>query len=119
MSAPHGLDPAALANLRRLGGDDFLAKMIDLFLEHTPRRVQAARAEQQAGNLPGVALAAHSIKSSAANLGARALQDLAARLEEAATASQTDVCATLVPELEAAFQQAVAWLTAERKGLES
>jgi HPt (histidine-containing phosphotransfer) domain-containing protein len=111
------LDPAALANLRRLGGDRFLGQMIDLFLEHAPKRLAAAQDEERAGNLKGVEAAVHSLKSSAANVGARHLQELAARIEELAGQGQRDALGPLVVQLAAVFAGIQAQLAAVRKGL--
>ena len=111
MSQLPNLDPAALQRLQRLGDNAFVCKMIDLFLEYSGQKVVEARAAQVAGNLTGVEKAVHPIKSSAGNVGARRIQELALQIEELArqgrvetlAASLTDLeqaCALVKPELE-------------------
>jgi len=99
-----------LAHLEELGGPAFVAEMIDLFLESTPPRLQAARAGLAAGDLAAVELAAHSTKSAAANLGADELQELAARIEQLAAAGQASPLQPLVGLLADAFTRIAARL---------
>lgn len=80
------VDPGALERLNRIGGQEFLVEMIELFLEHSPQRLDAAREAYRDGEVSAVYRAAHSLKSTAANLGASALQDAAARVEDRAAA---------------------------------
>lgn len=74
-------DRAALQRLRRAGGADLVRKLIALFLENLPLRLQAAVAGVQSGNWVDVERAGHSLKSSAAYLGLRELSDAAAAVE--------------------------------------
>jgi len=75
------LDATALARLARLGGESLVARMIAIFLDNAPQRVAAATRAAAAGDAPVVERAAHSLKSMAANIGARRLQDAAEILE--------------------------------------
>ena len=43
MSESSQLDPEAIERLRRLGGDDFTRKMLDLFLSYTEQKLGEAR----------------------------------------------------------------------------
>jgi HPt (histidine-containing phosphotransfer) domain-containing protein len=103
-----------LAHLEELGGQPFVQEMIDLFLESTPPRLQAARAGLAAGDLAAVELAAHSTKSAAANLGADELQELAARIEQLAAAGQAAALQPLVGKLPDAFTRIAARLVRVR-----
>ena len=78
------LDPAAIERLRRLGGDALAGKMASLFLELAPERLRAAREGLAAGDHDAIRRAAHSLKSSAGNIGANAILEDADRLEDAA-----------------------------------
>ncbi|MBL8795062.1 MAG: Hpt domain-containing protein [Planctomycetia bacterium] len=69
------------ANLTDLGGEELLAEMIDLFREQAPLKLHEARTALAMGDLHTVNRATHSLKSSAANLGAERLRMLAARVE--------------------------------------
>jgi len=103
MSDSPNLDPAALERLQHLGGDAFVSKMIDLFVDYAGGKVVVARQAQVAGNLAGVQEAVHPIKSSAGNVGARRVQELALQLEQLARQGQGELLPALIAELEAAF----------------
>lgn len=81
------LDRNVISRLEKLG-TGFPRKLITLFLEHTPRRLDTAIAGGRAGDWKAVEDAAHSLKSSAGNLGAVRLRDLADRVENAAAAGR-------------------------------
>jgi HPt (histidine-containing phosphotransfer) domain-containing protein len=114
-----GLDQVALDRLRRLGGDQLVREMIDLFLEHTPMRIEAALVGGQAGDLGAVERAAHSLGSSAGYLGAMTLKEVAGRLEHLAREQQAPAIPPLLQELDESFQQAKFWLDEEKKGLKA
>jgi HPt (histidine-containing phosphotransfer) domain-containing protein len=103
MNQPCLLDPVALERLRRLGGDGFVLKMTDLFLSYSTQKIEEARQALAAANPAQVARAVHAIKSSAGNVGALEVQDLATRIEQLASQSQPDSLAALMHELELSF----------------
>jgi HPt (histidine-containing phosphotransfer) domain-containing protein len=111
------LDSASLDRLRKLGGDDLIARMIDLFLGYAEPKVALARESLAAGQLEEAGRAAHSLKSSAANLGAHELQDLAGRMELAAMNNDAASADALLPNLEIAFLKAKSQLEKRRKEL--
>jgi CheY-like chemotaxis protein len=108
------LDPALLDSLRTLrfdGEPDPVTEIIDLFLRDTPSRLEEAIASFHRRNATGVQEAAHTLKGSANNLGARRLGAAAGRLENQASTGRWDLidellrAATtelqlLIPELE-------------------
>ncbi len=112
--ARDSLEPAALDRLFRIGGQEFVIEMIELFLEHAPQRVEAAGTGFAEGDMSTVYRAAHSLKSTAANLGARSLQDVAARLEERAAAKEVEGMASLLDELKRSYQRLRPELEMER-----
>ena len=93
---------AALARVRRWGGDDLVREMAGIFLADMPRRLIAARAALGAGDGAGVALPAHAMKSSSAQLGASALAELCAAAESLAARGEL---AGVVPLLDAAERE--------------
>ena len=97
------LDATALERLCRLGGDSFAGEMIQLFLSYAQQKVAEARAAQASGNADALGKAVHPIKSSAGNVGARKVQELAAQIEKLAHDGQCGTLAGLVAELEQAF----------------
>lgn len=94
---------AQLARLEELGGTPFVQEMIELFVGTTPQRLRAAREGLAAGNLETVERAVHSLKSSAGNLGADRVQEIASTMEGLAAARQADSLPELLQELENAF----------------
>jgi HPt (histidine-containing phosphotransfer) domain-containing protein len=79
-----GLDAGALENLRELGGDDFLAEVIDTFVADAPGILAMLRrsiAEEDAGELRRMA---HTLKSNGATFGALTFSDLCRELEQRA-----------------------------------
>lgn len=104
-----------LANLRGLGGQQFVCEMIDLFLENAPKQLGAARIGMQAGDLVMVHRAAHSLKSSAGNFGAEALRELAGRIERLTGENKADTLPALLDELEAAFAQTRSYLEEKKQ----
>lgn len=92
-----------LARLDDIGGADFVREMIDLFLEHSPPRIVAARAALTSGDLATVAQSAHPLKSSAGNLGADSVQSLAEQIEQLASAGTREPLPELLTQLEGAF----------------
>ncbi len=81
-------DPSVVERLRRLGGATLVRQMIELASRNMERRVEESRDAFERGDLPGLARAAHSLRSSAGNVGARELAGLAARVERAARAGR-------------------------------
>lgn len=85
MSDDEILDQTAIENLRMLGdedGDDsFLREVIGIFVEDTPVRLKELRESFAAGDQPTFTRAAHSIKGSSSNVGAKRLCQLAQALE--------------------------------------
>jgi len=108
------LDPAAVERLRRLGGDEFLVEMIDLFLDNGPKRMAAVRDGLAAGEARAVQRAAHSLKSTAGNLGGRAVQQTAQEIETLAAEGDVAPLGELVAELATRFDALLQRLETER-----
>jgi HPt (histidine-containing phosphotransfer) domain-containing protein len=106
------LDGRALDRLRRQGGDDLLREIIAVFLEDAPKRIRSARAGAEGSDLDKTRRAAHSLKSSAATLGAVRLQELSERIELLATKRRSAAVAALLDDWEAAFAVACGRLKA-------
>jgi len=81
------IDRSALEAIRALQSEsapDLLAQVVRLYFESTPPLMERLRAGLAAGDVEMVRNAAHSLKSSSANLGATRLADLCGKLEIAA-----------------------------------
>jgi len=104
----HLVDPAAIERLREWGGDTLLHRMIELFLELGPGRTRDIRLGLESGALEKVERAAHSLKSSAGNLGAHELRATAHRLEaEAAGGEGPDALQQTSERLFEAYERTV------------
>jgi two-component system sensor histidine kinase/response regulator len=99
------VDKAALDSIRAIGGDELLARMIDLFTQDVPPLLQQLRNAMAEGNAGAVCAAAHALKSISLNLGAVVLGDLCKRTELEARAGI--VSTDRVPGIDAAYNAAL------------
>jgi HPt (histidine-containing phosphotransfer) domain-containing protein len=111
------VDPLAIERLQRLGGAKLVERMIGLFVEHVEARIADAREARAEGRPGDVERAAHSVKSSAGNLGAMELYAVADRIEGLSQAGDGDAAGGLIPALESAFARARARLDEYRREL--
>ncbi len=102
------LDAAVIAGLKELrepNEPDPLKELVELFIRDSrPRlaRMDRALAEKEG---PALDIAAHTLKGSANNLGARNLASLCAQLEKAAKAADYQEAANILLELKSEFQR--------------
>lgn len=101
-------DEEAFAQLRKLGGQAYLEKIVRIFLEHTPQGMSAVHAGQSANDLEAIRQAAHSLKSSAGVLGARRLRELCESIEGLARERKSDQLSPLLRELDDVYSKVVA-----------
>jgi HPt (histidine-containing phosphotransfer) domain-containing protein len=118
MSSLEVLDPSALERLEAWGGAALVARMIDLFLDLGEDRLEQIRSGTRDGEVEQVERAAHSLKSSAANLGAQRLRAAAAALEAAAIAREHEDIERLSAALPDAYAETVTQLKQARPELE-
>ena len=107
------IDPQAIANLRSLNpgdNDEFLREITGIFLEDTPLRLAELDESLLSGDTGRFTRAAHSIKGSAANLGAAALRTAAEKLENQSRSQGLANVADLVAQVKAEFARAEATL---------
>lgn len=87
------LDPAALAALQamnRPGRPDLMMRVIDLFRADAPNLITTIQACSDSADLESVRMAAHSLKSSSAYVGAKALSSACAAIEQAARSGELE-----------------------------
>ncbi len=118
MNEQHDLQETVLAKLGKMGGDKFVGELIGLFLEHVPKKIDAAVAAEKAGDLVAVQRAVHSVKSSAGNIGAEALLELSGKLERLASEGNEKPIPPLMRQLEAAYSRLQPRLETIKKGIE-
>ncbi len=103
------IDPQAIENLRALNpgdNDEFLREIAGIFLEDTPQRIAELTQSLTADDVPKFTRAAHSIKGSAANLGAAALRAVAEKLEHQSRTEGLAGVAANVTAIKAEFARA-------------
>lgn len=109
------LDPQALDRLREWGGDKLAGQMVHLFLKNSGARMDQIRTGAKEGDPEEAEKGAHSLKSSAANIGAEGLRTLATQVESASLDEDLDKLKELLPEIESAYAAAMAELAALEK----
>ncbi|MBI3855289.1 MAG: Hpt domain-containing protein [Planctomycetes bacterium] len=97
------LDLHALERLQKAGGLKLVQQMVTLFLEHAPRRLDAAAAGLRGGDWGAVERAGHSMKSSAAYLGLSDLVRRAAEIEALAVQGRGAETGPLIQEMSEAL----------------
>jgi CheY-like chemotaxis protein/HPt (histidine-containing phosphotransfer) domain-containing protein len=108
------LEAGVIGDLRELGGDEFLAEVIDTFLDEAPSLIGALRASHERGEAEGLRRAAHSLKSNGETFGAKEFADLCRELEERAKRGEFDQAAELIDRIERAYRALASTLGALR-----
>jgi HPt (histidine-containing phosphotransfer) domain-containing protein len=106
MVPPDVLDVSVLHRLRALQGEgepDIVADVAGVFLADVPGRLQQIRAAIEGGDQATAERLTHSLKSSAAMLGAKGLSRIASELESRARDGGVPRGDPQVAELEEAF----------------
>jgi HPt (histidine-containing phosphotransfer) domain-containing protein len=110
------LEAPALQNLRDLGGDDFLAEVIEAFLADAPALIASLRSSLERDDAEELRRAAHTLKSNGSTLGAMAFAELCRTVEQHAKDGRLDGVSQLVDRIERnypALQEALAALRSE------
>ena len=99
------LDPSVLEGLRELGspGDgepDILTELVEIFVEDAEPRLVALREAVASGDVETVERAAHTLKGSSGNMGARRMSEIASSLQDAGTSGDLSEAASLLEDLE-------------------
>ena len=91
MSDAPAIDLAVFRELQATAGADFVAELVDTFLEEAPGMFAALRAAIEGGNAEAFRRAAHSLKSNSLTFGAAALAAQARALELGGLGAAADV----------------------------
>ena len=81
------LDPEVCAELQRMaasGKSDFVTRVRGLYRENAPLAIESLVEAAETGDAEAAANAAHALKSMSLNIGARAMAEMAGRIEHAA-----------------------------------
>jgi len=109
------LQSEALQSIRDLAGDtpDLLQQIVQLYLDSAPALLEEIKSGFASGDFLRIRNAAHSLKSSSANLGATHLSMLCKQLEAAAQAGTFGADTPSVQAIESEYAQVRAALLAE------
>lgn len=100
------IDAAAVGRLRTLVAEEAdLAELFDTFLQQAAELTRTVADAVQNRSIEELRIAAHTLKGSSANLGAKGLSAAAAELEKLARAGQIDAAAPWVAKLENQLQR--------------
>jgi PAS domain S-box-containing protein len=101
--SPDPIDYKALEQifaLQRNGSSDLLIKVINIFLRDAPERINTMRDAVMSGDASVFQRAAHSLKSSCANVGALHLSSLCKEIESMGRANTIDQTAELLSQVD-------------------
>lgn len=115
MTESEVIDPQALERLREWGGEKLAAQMVRLFLKNSGARMDQIRKGVEESDPAEAERGAHSLKSSAANIGAETLRTFATRLESAALQDDLERMQEVLPKLEAAYSTVMVTLESMEK----
>jgi len=96
------LDQGALDSIRALqqaGQPDLLTRIIDTYLDSAADLIEALRTSSGEGDVEVLGRSAHTLKSSAASLGAMRVSALCSKLEADVRAGQLDDAGDLILEI--------------------
>lgn len=108
------LDAEIVEQIHQLGGAKLFSDLVEIFLSHTPLRLQELHAGLAEGDMVRAAKAAHSFRSSSISLGARVAAEEAASLERLADRGAVDQLREDLPAFEASVESLVDFLRAEQ-----
>jgi HPt (histidine-containing phosphotransfer) domain-containing protein len=106
-----------LERLKEWGGDKLAGQMVRLFIKNSGSRMDQIRKGSAEGDVEEAERGAHSLKSSAANIGAERLRGLATQVESASLENDVETLRRIMPEVEAAYSAAMAELETIEKGI--
>lgn len=118
--APQAIDMAAIkkiTNLQSEGQPDLLGRLVSLFLTNTDRLVKEIETGLSGQDADTVRLAAHTLKSSSANLGAMRLSKICADIESAARQKQLESARSDIDILSFELNEVIAELKTLRPDL--
>jgi two-component system sensor histidine kinase/response regulator len=103
------IDPKALDSIRALqreGSPDVVSKVINIYLKESPKFLQSLREAVPAGNGEAMKKAAHTLKSTSANVGAVELAKLCKEIENLGSIDITDnAVPNLLVRIEAEYER--------------
>ena len=102
----------ALDLLRSVGGDEMVAMMMQTFIQFAEERMEKLVEEANSRRISEVSSIAHSLKSSARQLGALAMGEACAAAENAGRSGDTDGALNGVAAIQREYAAAKPWMLA-------
>ena len=119
MTSMNGVsDNSILARLKELEDEtdyEFVVELIDIYLIETPKQIASIAAAINARNSSALTIAAHTLKGSSLNLGAKTLGALCLKLEELGRSNLPITANTSTKAVEDEFQNVTVELTNFKK----
>ena len=110
-----GLDAGVFVTLRQmLGQDQFLAEVIDIYLEDAPKLLEVMKKAVAQGKAISLQQAAHTLKSSSAVFGATSLSHFCQELEVSGSTGTWAKAAALMSQVETEYEKVQTALRQER-----
>ncbi len=97
----------AIRSLQRPGKPDILARIVNMYMEKSPELIAAIKEGVAANDSDKVKMAAHTLKSSSAYVGAPALAEVCNRVESSATNADFSNTAEDVEMISSGFESVV------------
>ena len=97
----------AIRSLQRPGKPDILARIVNMYMEKSPELISAIREGAAANDCDKVKMAAHTLKSSSAYVGASAMAEACSRVEAKATNDQLGEAADDIENVSSGFTSTV------------
>jgi HPt (histidine-containing phosphotransfer) domain-containing protein len=104
---------ACLKDLQVKGDPDIIAEVGGLFIKHSPKKISAILQAAENGDANGLQMAAHSLKSSSAYVGAMRLSALSKELEQMGRSNTMNGAMDKAKMLEAEYIRVMAALKNE------
>ncbi|MDX1498316.1 MAG: two-component regulator propeller domain-containing protein [Woeseiaceae bacterium] len=104
------LDPASLdsiRNLRGVGGERMVRRVVSIYLSSSAKVHEDLASAVSAQDSEALRQAAHALKSSSQNVGAKRLAGLCQQLEEMARSGSLDGAGSLIERIDVAYRETV------------
>ena len=98
------IDEGALAEWRRLGGEDFLVRMLEQFVKDATACVTQVEQAVDQGDTRALADAAHGLKGICQNIGAHRLAEITKNLERQCQSESLELAKAEITELKSELQ---------------
>ncbi len=97
------IDQEPLDMIRRVGGDELLEQLIEIFLIDTPQRIKEGQDAIVSDDFKTAERSFHSLVSMSGNMGATSMMDLARNLEQLASIKNKEEILPKITEIETIF----------------